>query len=191
MPSPELLPTCRPGAAPTSLDELFTRFQEPALALARRILAEDGLAEDVVQEAFLAVWRDPDAFEPGRGSFPAWLMALVHHKAVDTVRREEAHRRRHTTPAGDGAGAAAGDVAREACDRAVRAQVRTALSALPAHQREALALAYFSGYSQREIAVLTATPLGTVKSRSVAGVRRLRRDLRRLAPATGPAVAVR
>ena len=188
MPSPEPPAPCPTGAdtaSPACLEDLYEQFHRPAFALARRILVEDGLAEDVVQEAFLAVWRDPGAFDPARGGFSAWLMTLVRHKAVDTVRREEAHRRRHL------ATAAAWDVAGEACDRAVHAQVRTALSALPARQREALALAYFSGYSQQEIAVLTATPLSTVKSRSVAGVRQLRRELRRLAPSTVAATAAR
>lgn len=163
----------------TSVEELYVRYRRPAAALARRILVDDALVEDVLQEVFLTVWRDPGAFDPDRGDLPTWLMTLVHHKAVDVVRREEAHRRR-AEPAPPIAG---GDVAGEACGRATDSQVRTALSALPAGQREVLALAYFGGYSQQQIAELTATPLGTVKSRTGTAVRRLRRDLRRLAPA--------
>src|SRR4051794_20669521 len=77
-----------------AVDELYDRFRRPAFALARRILADDVLAEDVLQDVFLSVWRDPGAFDRERGSFSAWLMAAVHHKAVDAVRREESQRRR-------------------------------------------------------------------------------------------------
>ena len=173
----------RDGAV--SVEELYERYRRPAAALARRVLVDEDLVEDVLQEVFLTVWRHPGAFDPARGSFGSWLMTLVHHKAVDAVRREEVHRRRLQCA---GAGPSelepdpGRDVAGDACDRATHAQVRTALSALPAGQREALTLAYFGGYSQQQIAALTATPLGTVKSRTGTAVRQLRRDLHRLAP---------
>src|SRR5919107_2100931 len=83
-----------------AVDDLYERFRRPAFALARRILADDTLAEDVLQDVFLSVWRDPAAFDGLRGSFASWLMAMVHHKAVDAVRREESQRRRQTL-AGD------------------------------------------------------------------------------------------
>src|SRR3954454_6272774 len=73
----------------SAVDDLYARFRRPAFALARRILADDVLAEDVLQEVFLSVWRDPAAYERGRGSVASWLLAVVHHKAVDAVRREE------------------------------------------------------------------------------------------------------
>src|SRR3712207_3386617 len=79
-----------------AVDELYDRYSRPAFALARRIVADAVLAEDVVQDVFLTVWRDPGAFDAARGSFSSWLMAMVHHKAVDAVRREESHRRRQT-----------------------------------------------------------------------------------------------
>jgi RNA polymerase sigma-70 factor (ECF subfamily) len=191
MPSQEHAPgRTPPPIGVGTLDELYEQFRRPAFALARRILLEDSLAEDVVQEVFLAVWRDLGGFDAARGSFSSWLMAMVHHKAVDAVRREEAFRRRQLRAGGglpDPDAHGVRDVADEACDREAHSRVRTALSALPAGQREALTLAYFSGYTQREIATLTATPLGTVKSRTLSGVRQLRRDLQRLAP--GPAAA--
>src|SRR3954452_18537020 len=81
---------------PTAIDDLYARFRRPAFALARRILADDVLAEDVLQEVFLSVWRDPAAYERGRGSVASWLLAVVHHKAVDAVRREESQRRRQS-----------------------------------------------------------------------------------------------
>src|SRR4029079_2450493 len=84
----DILRRVRAGDA-NAIDDLYERFRRPAFALARRILGDDGLAEDVLQEVFLSVWRDPAAYERGRGTVAAWLLAVVHHKAVDAVRREE------------------------------------------------------------------------------------------------------
>ncbi|MGY1621555.1 sigma-70 family RNA polymerase sigma factor [Geodermatophilus sp. SYSU D00965] len=162
------------------MDDLHDRFGRRAFALARRILADDALAEDVVQEVFLGVWRDPGAYEAGGGSFPAWLMALVHHRAVDAVRREESHHRRRSRAEDDlalRAPTSTRDVEDDVWAHAVADRVRTALGTLPAAQREALTLAYYGGYTQREVAALTGTPLGTVKARMLAGVRRLREEL--------------
>jgi RNA polymerase sigma-70 factor (ECF subfamily) len=167
-----------------AIDELYERFRRPAFALARRILADDTLAEDVLQDVFLTVWRDPAAFDSGRGTFSSWLLAMVHHKAVDAVRREESQRRRQGR-AGDELALevpmAARDVEDEAWTRVVSAQVRVALGVLPAPQREALTLAYYGGYTQREVAALTGAPLGTVKTRMLAGMRRLKDELGGLA----------
>lgn len=161
----------------SALGALYDRYGRRAYSLARRICADDGLAEDVVQEVFLAFWRNPQRFDAGRGSFGTWLLTLVHHKSVDTVRRESAIRRR-TVPAdadGDERSAPQGPGADQAALGAVvAAQVRDALGDLPAEQRQALALAYYGGYTQREVAALTGVPLGTVKSRMFTGVRRLR-----------------
>jgi RNA polymerase sigma factor (sigma-70 family) len=164
----------------SAVDELYERFRRPAFALARRILADDALAEDVLQEVFLSVWRDPAAFDRGRGSVASWLLAVVHHKAVDAVRREESQRRRQVMAEDElalDAPMATRDVEEEAWSRVVAAQVRTALGVLSASQREALTLAYYGGYTQREVAALTGTPLGTVKTRMLAGMRRLRQEL--------------
>lgn len=160
-----------------ALGALYDRYGRPAYSLARRICADDGIAEDVVQEVFLAFWRDPQRFDPDRGAFGTWLLTLVHHKSVDAVRRESAIRRR-TVPAaedGDEWSAPPGPGADQAALGAVVAgQVRDALGRLPAEQRQALALAYYGGYTQREVAALTGVPLGTVKSRMFTGVQRLR-----------------
>jgi RNA polymerase sigma factor (sigma-70 family) len=164
----------------SAVDELYERFRRPAFALARRILADDALAEDVLQEVFLSVWRDPAAFDRGRGSVASWLLAVVHHKAVDAVRREESQRRRQVMAEDElalDAPMATRDVEEEAWSRVVADQVRTALGVLSASQREALTLAYYGGYTQREVAALTGTALGTVKTRMLAGMRRLRQEL--------------
>jgi RNA polymerase sigma factor (sigma-70 family) len=160
-----------------ALAALSDRYGRRAYSLARRICGDDGLAEDVVQEAFLAFWRDPGRFDPGRGGFGTWILTLVHHKSVDAVRRESAIRRRTVPAAEEGQewSAPPGPGADHGALRAVEAgQVRDALGDLPAEQREALTLAYFGGYSQREVATLTGVPLGTVKSRMFSGMRRLR-----------------
>ena len=160
-----------------ALGELYDRWSKPAFALARRVCADEGLAEDVVQEVFIAFWREPGRFDPARGAFGSWLLTLVHHKAVDAVRRESAIRRRTVPAAEDGEewSVAPGPGADQAALGAVVAgQVRDALGRLPNEQREALALAYYGGYTQREVATLTGVPLGTVKSRMFTGVQRLR-----------------
>ena len=163
-----------------AIDGLYERFRRPAFALARRILADDVLAEDVLQEVFVTVWRDPGAFDRSRGSVASWLLAMVHHKAVDAVRREESHRRRQARAEEDLARSvptAARDVEDDVFTRSVSERVRVVLGALPAPQREALTLAYYGGYTQREVAALTGAPLGTVKTRRLAGRRRLREEL--------------
>jgi RNA polymerase sigma-70 factor (ECF subfamily) len=179
-------------AAPVSLAELYARFRGPAYSLARRILVDDALAEDVVQDAFLSVWLRPDAFDPARGGYSSWLMALVHHKAVDAVRREQSQRTRQVRALNEAAGTIGTieDPEDAVCDRAVADRVRVALAALPEGQRRALALAYFNGFTQREIAALTGTPLGTVKSRMRVGMSVLRAVLREVADtAPGPVLA--
>jgi RNA polymerase sigma factor (sigma-70 family) len=175
-----LLRRIRAGDA-GALDEFYDRFSGPAFGLARRILGDDALAEDVLQEVFLAVWRSPAAFDSGRATVSSWLMAMVHHKAVDAVRREESQRRRRGLAEQElslSAPTSTRDVEDQAWDRLVSGRVRAALGDLPDAQREALTLAYYGGYTQREVAVLTGAPLGTVKTRMLAGMRRLRETLR-------------
>ena len=161
-----------------ALEALYGRYGRACYGLARRILVDEQLAQDVVQEVFLAVWRDAARFDASKGGFSTWLLSMTHHKAVDSVRREENLRKRRTSD--DVLDARESEAPR--VDDAVwslvrRERVRTALSGLPAPQREALTLAYFGGYTQREIAGLTATPLGTVKTRMLAGMRRMKESL--------------
>jgi RNA polymerase sigma-70 factor (ECF subfamily) len=159
---------------PEAIDELFARYGRQVYSLARRIVADDGLAEDVAQEVFLGLWRDPGKYDRSRGTFGSWLLSVTHHKSVDAVRREEAVRRRGDKLAGE----LPVRPEQSGVDEAVwnqlrREQVRGALAELPAPQREALALAYYAGYTQREVAEITGAPLGTVKTRMLTGLRRL------------------
>ena len=161
-----------------ALEALYGRYGRPCYALARRILNDERLAQDVVQEVFLTLWRDASRFDPARGAFSSWLLSMTHHKAVDSVRKEENLRKRRTTSdvledrEVDGP-----RVHDEVWSTLRRERVREALATLPEPQREALVLAYFGGYTQREIAGLTDTPLGTVKTRMLAGMRRLKDGL--------------
>lgn len=154
-----------------ALEQLYDRYSRPAYSLARRITGDSAFAEEVVQEVFLAVWRQPERFRPERGGFAAWLLASVHHKSVDAVRREESVRRRaQALQALEGLDASsvtpAGTHPEDVVEARLRGErVRSALADLPHSQREALTLAYYGGYTQREIAALTDTPLGTVKTR--------------------------
>ena len=158
-----------------AMEALYDRYGKPAYSLARRILADEALAQDVVQEVFLSLWRDAERFDARRGTVATYLLSMTHHRAVDVARREENQRRWRAsdemlelTP--DPGAGVEGEV--EASER--RAEVRAALHELPPAQREALALAYFGGYTQREVASLVGVPLGTVKTRMAAGMRRLK-----------------
>jgi RNA polymerase sigma-70 factor (ECF subfamily) len=166
----------------TALDELYTRYGRPSYSLAFRITGDQGFAEDVVQEVFLALWRDPSRYDRSRGGFASWLLSMTHHKAVDAVRREESLRRRRTAATEEAVAmlddpGQASSVDEEVWSVVRAERVREALRALPRPQREAIALAYFGGFTQREVAALTDTPLGTVKTRMLAGMRRLRGSL--------------
>ena len=169
-----------------ALEALYGRYGRACYGLARRILADEQLAQDAVQEVFLTVWRDASRFDASRGGFSTWLLSMTHHKAVDSVRREENLRKRRTTA--DALEYRESESPR--VDDAVwsllrRERVREVLATLPDPQREALTLAYFGGYTQREIAGLTDTPLGTVKTRMLAGMRRMKESLDGLSNAAG------
>jgi RNA polymerase sigma factor (sigma-70 family) len=154
-----------------ALAELYDRFGRIAYGLAARILRDQALAEDAVQDAFLGAWRTAAAFNPARGTASTWLMTMVHRRAVDLVRRED---RRKTSPLDDAPVAATETTDEEASTREERRRVQAALAQLPADQREALELAYYGGLTQSELAERLGVPLGTVKSRMFAGLAKLR-----------------
>jgi RNA polymerase sigma-70 factor (ECF subfamily) len=162
-----------------ALEALYDRYGRAAFSLARRILTEETLAQDVVQEVFLSLWRNAGRFDAGRGTVATYLLSMTHHRAVDVVRREENLRRWRASDEGleleaDPKVRVEDEV--EASER--RAEVRAALKELPDAQREALLLAYFGGYTQREVAALVGVPLGTVKTRMAAGMRKMKEALR-------------
>src|SRR4051812_30881834 len=152
--------------------EVYERFRRPAFALARRILADDVLAEDVLQDVFLSLWRDPGGFDRERGPFSAGRRAAVHHRAVDAVRREESQRRRRAraeTELGLAAPTATRDVEEEVAGRLTSGRVREALGQLPDAQREAPTLAYYGGDTPREGGGPARAPPGPGETRMRAG----------------------
>jgi len=158
-----------------ALAELYDRVGRIAYGLALRVLRDERLAEDAVQEGFLTAWRTAAAFRAERAKASTWILTLVHRRAVDLVRREE---RRRAEPLPDEVTAEVGLVV-EPTDEAAwlrfeRERVQAALRQLPDVQREAIELAYYGGFSQSELAERLGVPLGTIKSRMFAGLARLR-----------------
>lgn len=163
-----------------AFEDLYRRYSPAAFGLAYRVIGQELLAQDVVHDSFLALWKAPEAFDPARGSFRTFFLSLVHHRAVDTVRREERLRRRslRMNPGGTEDEDVTEDVVEEAWLQDRRAKVVAALDCLPPEQRQVLELAYFRGYTQARIAELIGIPLGTVKTRTLAALRKLQGLLR-------------
>ena len=159
----------------TALAELYDRVGRVAYGIAFRILRDERLAEDAVQEGFLAVWRSAATFRAERAKASTWVVTLVHRRAVDIVRREERRRAEPLEPAGvQDTPDPSGSAEDEAWLGFERERVLGALAALPDAQRESLELAYYGGYSQSELAEMLGVPIGTIKSRMFAGLVRLR-----------------
>jgi RNA polymerase sigma-70 factor (ECF subfamily) len=154
-----------------ALAELYDRFGRLAYGLALRIVRDPALAEDAVQEGFLAVWRSASRFVAERAKASTWILTLVHRRAVDLVRREQPRRAEPLTAAPQ---AGAEDTEEQAWLRLQRGRVQEALRALPDKQREAIELAYYGGFTQSELADRLGEPLGTIKSRMFTGLARLR-----------------
>src|SRR3954471_21008560 len=155
-----------------ALAELYDRFGRVAYGLALRMLRDEKLADDAVQEGFLTAWRNADRFMPERAKASTWLLTLVHRRAVDLVRRED--RRRADPLPETSEPAPAGSAEDDAWLRFERERVQAALRQLPDQQREALELAYYGGFSQSELAERLGQPVGTIKSRMFTGLARLR-----------------
>ncbi|MGD0249111.1 MAG: sigma-70 family RNA polymerase sigma factor [Candidatus Limnocylindrales bacterium] len=160
------------------LETLYDRYHGMAYALALRITTETGLAEDVVQDSFLGVWRNAGRYAEAKGSVRGWLLAIVRHRAIDAMRRQRAsvalgEEAEEVLPAA----LTLPDIWPEIAGRLDAEQVRRALTVLPPAQREVIELAYFDGLTQREIAGRTRAPLGTVKSRMRLGLVALREQL--------------
>jgi RNA polymerase sigma-70 factor, ECF subfamily len=160
-----------------ALSALYDRYQGIMYGMATRITGDRTLASDVVQEAFLGIWRNAARYQSGRASARTWILSITHHRAVDAVRR-----RRPSAPLPEievavPAALTLPDIWDAVGERLDADDIRRALDSLPANQREAIELAYFGGLTQQEIATQTATPLGTVKSRVRLGLLQMRRVL--------------
>lgn len=160
----------------SALAEIYRRHGRSVYGLARRILGDPSEAEDVTQEVFLHLWRNPARFDPARASLRTYLLTQVHGRAVDVVRSRSARARREEREARLTANAAY-DVEREVWDMALAERVAGALGALPDEERAAIDLAYFGGHTYREVAQLLAEPEGTVKSRIRNGLKKMKSTL--------------
>lgn len=143
-----------------AMEEIFRRYSGPVYSVALRVLHDTGQAEDVLQEVFLQLWRNPEAFVKDRGSLGAWLVVVARNRAIDLLRR-----RKPSDSVDDVVLASSINVADEAVQNVMMEKVRRALAELPPEQRKSLELAYFEGLSHTEIASRTGDPLGTVKTR--------------------------
>ena len=160
-----------------ALDDLYERYKTMAYSIAYRITNDATLAEDVVQEAFLGAWRNAARYVEGRGSVKTWLLSIVHHRAIDAVRRRRATVELPERDEPPPAPLRLPDVWSEVSAALDADEVRAALAALTDVQREAIELAYFGGLTQVEIADKTGAPLGTVKSRMRLGLLAMRKVL--------------
>jgi RNA polymerase sigma-70 factor, ECF subfamily len=165
------------GGELAALEELYDRYKTMAYSIAYRITNDATLAEDVVQDAFLGAWRNAARYMEGRGSVKTWLLSIVHHRAIDAIRRRRPTTELPEIDAGLPEALTLPDVWAEVSASLDAVTVREALVALSDVQREALELAYFGGLTQQEIAERTGTPLGTVKSRMRLGLLAMRRSL--------------
>ena len=153
-----------------ALAELYDRYSSVVYAVALRVLGDTGAAEDILQEVFLQLWRNPGLFDSARGSLGAWLAVITRNRAIDSLRK-----RKPETDIEDVVVSVAPDLASEA-DRSRAAQkVRSVLGTMPMAQRSALEMAYFEGLTHTEIANKTGEPLGTIKTRIRSGLMMLRK----------------
>lgn len=154
--------------------ELYDLTASRVHGLARRVVRDPAQAEEVAQEAYLEIWRQSARFDAARGSALAWMLTIVHRRAVDRVRSAESAHERDQRYAAVGDGPEYDVVDEEVTTRMESARVRRALDSLTEVQREAVTLAYYGGYTHREVADLLDVPLGTVKTRMRDGLIRLR-----------------
>jgi len=157
---------------------IYERHSQAAFSLAYRMAGSRGVAEDVVQEAFLGIWRSGARYERARGSVRTWVLGIVHHRAIDALRRTFVHERRRAGDEGLEEMLETGertDV--EAARNEEAATVRAALGRLPTEQSQVIELAYFGGFTHTEIAEMLQTPVGTIKGRMRLGLEKMRHAL--------------
>jgi RNA polymerase sigma-70 factor, ECF subfamily len=157
--------------------ELYDALSSRVFGLVLRVLVDRSQSEEVLQEVFLEIWQSAGRFAPNRGQGRSWILTIAHRRAVDRVRSAQASADRDVRVGFRDLDVAYDDVAERVELRIEGRRVTEALAALPEAQREALTLAYYGGYSQSEIAALSGTPLGTIKTRMRDGLSRLRTSL--------------
>jgi RNA polymerase sigma-70 factor, ECF subfamily len=158
----------------SAMAELYDRYSSVVYAVALRVLGDTGAAEDVLQEVFLQLWRNPGAFDAARGSLGAWLAVITRNRAIDALRK-----RRPESAIEDVIVSVAPDLAGEADRSRAAAKVRDVLGSMPSPQRIALEMSYFEGMSHHEISSKTGEPLGTIKTRIRSGLIALRKAFQR------------
>jgi RNA polymerase sigma-70 factor (ECF subfamily) len=164
------------GSSQEALAEAYSRHSGAVHGLARRILRDETLAEEITQEVFLRLWNNAEKFDAARGSLRSFLLAHTHGRSVDLIRSESARRTREDK---DARRATSGghDIEDEVWNMALAEQIQAALAKLVDGERKAIELAYFGGHTYREVADLLGEPEGTVKSRIRSGMKRLRTEL--------------
>ncbi|MDX6641586.1 MAG: hypothetical protein QOF12_2597 [Solirubrobacteraceae bacterium] len=163
------------GGDSAAFEVVYERHRVVAYSLAHRMCGRRSAAEDVLQEAFLSAWRRASSYDPARGSVRTWLLGIVHHRAVDALRRSGgAGRRQVDVPVEDIEVDAGVHVDADVIERERAGQVREALSDLPAEQSKVIELAYFGGFTHTEIADMLGVPVGTIKGRMRLGLGKLR-----------------
>lgn len=153
---------------------LYDAVAAPVHGLARRVVRDPAMAEEVTQEVMIEVWRSAARYDPARGGAMAWIMTIAHRRAVDRVRREQSAGEREARAAHRGAGSAHDPVAERVETRLEHERVRRCLRTLTQLQRESVTLAYYGGHSYREVAELVGAPPNTVRTRMRDGIIRLR-----------------
>jgi len=159
-----------------ALAEAYRRHAGAVFGLAKRLLVDAAMAEEIVQEVFLRIWNQPEKFDPERGTLRAYLLAQCHGRSVDMLRSDTSRRLREERDARRTAEKGY-DLEHEVVDLSVAERVKEALATLPEMEREAIALAYFGGHTYREVAEMLEEPEGTVKGRIRSGLKRLRTEL--------------
>jgi len=163
---------------PLAMEVLYDRLSRQAFGLAYRILGDGPSAEDVVQEAFLALWRRAERIDPARGKLSSLVLTLVHHRAIDVLRANRGQQSRQMSVDLAEVEKIDADVSERVLQSLSRDNVRAALAGVPDDQRRAIEMAYFEGLTHVEIAEALELPLGTVKSRLRLGLEKMRAALK-------------
>jgi RNA polymerase sigma-70 factor, ECF subfamily len=158
-----------------ALAEIYRRHVGAVFGLAKHILFDAVLAEEVTQEVFVRLWREPERFDPVRGSLRTFLLSVTHGRAIDLLRSETSRRTREERSRS--VAEAGYDLEQEVFDMTAADKVRRAVAKLPGSERKAIELAYFGGHTYREVAAIQNEPEGTIKSRIRSGLRRMETEL--------------